>query len=278
MSTIWHDMGIRDGKFLGVEPYVFLRECASFFYELDIACRKVKNPSYDPGYTLAQRSYYGHAKHRTPLTWNNSDCKSRFCYKEAPYGVPLAQDVWESPGTEWPKEVLAPSLESVIKEAPVELPLVNYYYPIGCMHTGNLDWQKQLLKLIRAMRYCIIPLTISYQEDNGKWFDMISPSVNAAQFHWGLYRQIRIKIPEYWQGEESAAGETNSFKIGIYARNITPDYVDENNIPPVTGMFWTTDKEYIINVTEENSSSLSELRIYGAVDLSKHPDFRKYFQ
>jgi outer membrane protein insertion porin family len=72
---------------------------------------------------------------------------------------------------------------------------------------------------------------------------------------------VRFKIAEGVQ-----------YKIGIWAENHTPEYE-----VPVNGGLWKNEKEY----TFVNSAPIygtSEVRIYGAVDLKLHPDFREYFE
>ena len=267
MSTIWYDMGIRGEEFCGVNPCTFLNAGARFFFKLKHLARKSLLPGYTPDEKELNFSFSGVAKWKEYLDWGNSACRRKFLYSEVPLGVPLARDIWESSGTEWPKEVLAPSLESVLDESPVTLPQDPYWCPSGCMHTGNLDWQKQLLKLIRAMRYCIIPLEITYQRTDGTWYEWFGGSgcVNNANYKWKNVHQFVFKVPDLW----GSGGR--GYKIGVYARNLTPEYP-----VPVEGTFWKNTKEYRITVGE-NRYGASELRIYGAADLSCHPEFEEYF-
>lgn len=256
-------MGVRDGEFCGVDPGTFLNAAARFFLKLKHISRKSVLPGYKPDAKEEAFSFAGTARWKEYLDWDNEACQGKFLYKEAPMGVPLSQEIWESSGCTWTREVLAPPLASVLRETPVKKSNISK----GFLYSEHLAWQKQLLKLIGAMRYCIIPLSISYLNTDDKWYEWFGGTgcINSTSFRWWSMKKLKIKLPDLLNkgGIE--------FKIGVCARNLTPEYPS-----PVEGTFWKTDDEYTISIAPDAYGS-SELRIYGAADLSRHPEFKEYF-
>ena len=263
-QTVWYKMGIRGDEFHGVDPGLFLNTGARFFLKLKHMCRKSVLPGYTPDAREANFSFAGTARYLEHLDWDDPVCRKKFLYQEPPMGVPLSRENWEAAAPRWDEDVLKPSLESILKEAPVSRKEVTP----GFLHTGNLEWQKQLLKLIRAMNFCIVPLEIRYETSDGTWHEWFGNTgcVNVYYFRWDSFKRFHVKIPDMWLTPGV------QYKIGIWAENHTPEYE-----VPVNGGLWKNEKEY----TFVNSAPIygtSEVRIYGAVDLKLHPDFREYFE
>ena len=256
-------MGIRDGKFYGVEHFKFLDTADLFFREIKYLCKKVSSSDAE----LDKTSFFmGKLKTKLVLDFNEgiNNVGSRFRYEFPRTTVPLSDEVWESNGCNWGKEIISPKLEKVINETPVTL---GDSYKAN-LFESDLKFQKQLLKLIGAMRYCIIPLSISYQGSDDKWHEWYGGTgyINSTSFRWWSVKKLKIRVPDVWK-----TGGTEC-KIGVYAKNLTPEYP-----APVEGTFWKTDDEYTISIAPEAAGS-SELRIYGAADLINHSEIGKYFE
>lgn len=261
--SVWYDLGIRDGEFHGVDPTRFLNTAANFFIKLKHSCRKSIMPGYTANNKALSYSFAGLCRWHgsQQLDWSNPYCKDRFIYQRAPLGTPITPENLAADPI-WDNNVTSPSLESILKE-----PRITREYAAGVRFYDELEWQKQLMKLIQAMRYCIIPIDVHYMLHDGIWREWYHATgcVNN-NVYWSDKKRMHVRIPEYWDHEGLR------FKLGVWAKKAS-----EGEGVPVEGAFWVNAKEYTIVVPPELYTN-SLLRIYGVIDLSIHPDFREYFE
>ena len=260
-ESAWYAMGMRDGNFCGVNPATFLNTAYRFFLTLKTSCRKAVTPEYRPSDAEESFSFNGLAKSREYLDWEYYSTKERFSYDRAPLGAPFAPEKWEDPHPLWDAEVLERTRDDVLGEESFT------HGPHDTYTRGfifDLQFQKQLYKLIQKFRFSIIPLEVSYLGNDGKWHEWFGNTgcVNLTCY-WSSYKRWKVRIPEYFRKEQALC------KIGVYAKNQSPGYR-----VPIDGSFWNESYEYTTPAV--SSTGWSTLRIYGAIDLSTHPDFKKY--
>jgi hypothetical protein len=84
---------------------------------------------------------------------------------------------------------------------------------------------------------------------------------------WENENQYRITVPSYW------CADGIDYKIGIFAKTLSTGLKTA-----LEGCYWRKTKSFVTSLVPRNEAGLSEVRIYGAVDLATHPDFKHYFQ
>lgn len=262
-TSVWYDMGMRDSQFCGVNPCTFLNTAYRFFFELKTACRRSIVPGYSPSDSDKYFSITGKAIYQEYLAWNRGVGQNRFSYGNAPYGTPFPREKWDAPRPSWEDDTLSPKLADVLLEEPFSFP---NQYAGQYFSSKTLDFSKQLYSLIQKMRFCIIPIEC-FHRDAGylEWHEYWGNSgcVNNT-ISWRGKRRLKFQIPEYWRKEQTQC------KIGVCARNITPEFK-----VPIDGSFWKG-TEYTTPESADDVIGESEMRVYGVIDLSTHPDFRKY--
>ena len=105
------------------------------------------------------------------------------------------------------------------------------------------DWPRQRLKLIRLSRYMVVPL------DGAPYL--------SGYYQWDDGKTLTASFPAYWQ-------QATSRKIGV----------NGESGKPVSGQFWQADTW---SFTYTGDGTDQQLSVYGAVDLTTHPDFEQYF-
>lgn len=276
MKSIWYEMGIREGKFCGVEQTKFLNTLYRFYYDLQQKCRASLSPYnvLDGGWDF---DFSGRIK-CAPSIGEHSDWASRvdkMCAPPpVPYGTPITQEYWNSAGPEWKEKDFKTSVDNLLGQEKVNYPLYRddtglYFFPRGLRRVGELDWEKQQYRIVSVMRYCIVPLLIRNDTGGIKWS---AGYMHSERFEWsnhsGRDTQIIFEFPEYWKKA--------TVKVGVFAKNTSKD---QSLKVPVDGSFWANGKTPYIITTPDGTDydAQSELRIYGAVDLATHPDFMKFF-
>lgn len=269
MSNVWYEMGMRDGVFRGTVPAAFMNETYRFFLNLREACRKIVNPAYitpesEKNYTFNARDRFGH--------WRGFDYdtyRDKFTYQPVPLGSPIPEEVWNAEKPEWKKTAF--SEKELLNEEIIPHELT--YGGRGPYLNNTTQWEKQRYRLIQKMRYCIIPLQVAVRENYGNkdlWREYYGSTgcVDSAFFNWETYLQLRITVPDYWTKEGTC------YKIGLFAENKDP-YTKA----PISGCRWEERRELTTSKAPADAPYLgrSVLRIYGAADLSTHPDYSKYF-
>lgn len=261
-TSVWYDMGMRDGKFCGVNPCTFLNTAYRFFFELKTACRRSIAPGYSPSDSDKYFSFTGKAIYEEYLAWNRGVGQDRLSYGNAPYGTPFPREKWDAPRPSWEDDTLSPKLADVLQEEPFSFP---NQYAGQFFSSKTLDFSKQLYSLIQKMRFCIIPIECFYRDPGSlKWHKWSNYGYLNRTVSWGGKRRLKFQIPEYWRKEQTQC------KIGVCARNITPEFK-----VPIDGSFWEG-TEYTTPESADDVYGESEMRVYGVIDLSTHPDFRKY--
>lgn len=266
MSSIWHEMGIRDGKFCGVEQTKFLNTLYRFNYELQQELRKSLNEE-----SWGLRSYYDKSFNGRPK-WN----PGKYTYHEsnfeefveemttiprAPFGTPITQEYWNSAEPKWEEKTLLPTLKDLLGEEKITYPARTTGTYGGIKRVGDIAWEKQQYRLVQAMRYRIVPLLFQGLSAEAAHYGY----ADFKHYGWGI-SNIKIEVPEKWRQADC--------KIGIFAK-----VVNDGREAPIDGCFWVSGKTpYVKEITQKPFQTASELRIYGAVDLATHPDYQKFFE
>ena len=142
-------------------------------------------------------------------------------------------------------------------------------------------WPVQRYKVIQQLRYITVPLDIRVEVQNWGtsewyWVDWYSEAGNSQYgcinktvypyFDWIFLRKIEAKFADYWTQGNTVC------KIGVFGEKPYDGYSIQ-----IDGCFWVNDKEYSCTRSSGVENPEQKLRIYGAVDLSTHPDFAQYF-
>jgi hypothetical protein len=174
----------------------------------------------------------------------------------------LPKEVWDDPHPQWEEKTLHPELADILQEEPFSPELTER----NCTVYRGLEIPTQIYTLIQKMRYCIIPLECFFSNQWQDWTEWFynTGCINQPQYYWNYNRRLKVIIPEYWRKENT------QYKIGVYAKNTTP-----GDAVPVNGSFWKNAAEYTTPGIA-STNGISDVRIYGAIDLSTHPDFKKY--
>lgn len=268
--SIWYEMGMRDGVFRGTVPAAFMNAAYRFFLTLRDQCRMNVYDSYRP--SASETAFVFNARDKFG-NWRGFDYRmfrDKFTFQAPPLGSPIPEELWTTGRPEWTK--ISFSEEELLGEEIIP-------HPYNADNTGraigrlsmSMQWETQRYKLIQKMRWCIIPLKVSvrYSHYNDWWREWYG---NRAcidyNFPWEIYPQIKVSFSDYWTQEDTV------YKIGIYAKKLHPDYRT-----PIEGCYWVKDKTFTTPPwpPDQRWFGESSLRIYGAVDLSTHPDYQHYF-
>lgn len=261
MKSVWYEMGLREGKFRGVEQTKFLNTVYSFYHTLQSRCRQTADEGWELPFYY-DLSFTGRPK------WNPGKNGSSFetlvedmCrFPAVPFGTPVKEAFWKQDAPAWDETVLAPQMQSFIGEEVLPYPGRNRVSYGAWRRKGEFAWEKQQYKIIQQMRYCIVPLLTS-----GFGADAAHRGfVDHEDWKWGS-EDIEIKLHEYWQAGES--------RIGIYAKEKI-----SGDPPPIEGCFWVPgETAYRVKSSGDVYRTVSTVRICGMTDLARHPDFEKYF-
>jgi hypothetical protein len=276
MKSVWHEMGMREDQFKGVIPEKFLEKCFAFFSSLRNQCRKDLDPYYTPPSWERYMNFYGKDKFLGTRTYSSdayNDYWSYFTYfsssprngNKVPVGSPVPEELWQSDQPRWEKTDF--SEKELLQEEISPHPLNNNRSGGG--FAASLNWHRQRYRLIQKMRYCIVPLQISYQEYYSRnWYNMSGGFVDSSSFSWDHIYKLRMQFPEYW----CLAG--TSLKIGVYAEKVYGTRL------PLSGSFMHRGSSFTTDPPPVGKSwqGSSLLRVYGMADLSTHPDFSHYFE
>ena len=263
-------MGMRDGVFRGTVPAAFMNAAYRFFLTLRDQCRMDVYDSYRP--SASETAFVFNARDKFG-NWRGFDYRmfrDKFTFQAPPLGSPIPEELWTTDRPEWTK--ISFSEEELLGEEIIPHPYNadNTGRAIGRRAT-SMQWELQRYRLIRKMRWCIIPLKVSvrYSHYNDWWREWYgNTGCMHYNFPWEIYPQLTVSVPDYWTREDTV------YKIGIYAENIQP-YTRS----PLSGCRWISQKEFTTAQAPSDARWLGEthLRIYGAVDLSTPPDFQHFF-
>ena len=267
-ESIWYKMGMREGVFRGTNPATFLNEAYRFFLNLKDQCyRDAYNswvtPESEKNYTFNARDKFGVWRGITDAIYQN-----RFTFQTAPLGSPIPEELWTTDTPQWVKSSFTE--QEILNEEiiPHEL-TISHGAPYRSM---SMQWEKQRYRLIQKMRYCLIPLKIltTTGYDLSSWYEWYGNTgcIDKPSFSWESHPRIKVTVPDFWTKEGT------QYKIGIFAKSS-----DNYTRSPLNGCRWFTQKELTTTAAPSGSpwTGSSTLRIYGAVDLSTHPDYSKYF-
>lgn len=252
-------MGIREGKFCGVEQTKFLNTLYRFHYDLHQKCRSsLGSDNVLPSYYDV--TFTGRAKWNQGGLYNFESYVDALCaIHRVPFGTLITQEYWNSAEPKWEAKTIEPDIKDLLGEEKVTYPAFSSGIYVGIKRVGDIAWEKQQYKLAKEMRYCIVPLILEGlgAEANRQGF------ANWVNWTWDVV-PVKIQIPEYWKKADC--------KIGIYAKVI------DGMHPTINGCFWVSGKTaYVKEPVADARITRSEVRIYGAVDLATHPDFKKFF-
>lgn len=270
MNSVWYEMGMRSGLFKGTNPATFMNCAYRFFLDLRYQCRK----SWDPSIVLPdyETKFVFNARDKNWRDFTNNFYRRYFTYREVPMGTPIPEEVWNSDKPTWEKTSFTE--EEILGEKPIIHPLEDLSKPGGGKGQFSMtcDWESQRYRLIQKMRYCLVPIKIMvfealYDKTWKNWYGNTG-FLDRDGFGWEGYSRVRASFFDYW-----TQGNT-VFKIGIFAENKTPGLK-----VPFNGGRWISQKEFTSAKAPDDDPwlGISTLRIYGAVDLSTHPDYEKFF-
>ena len=271
-ESTWYRMGMREGVFRGTTPAVFMNELYKFFLNLRDQCRRDVYSTYVTPESEKNFNFTGRDKFGRWQGLGYDFYRSKFTYQPVPLGSPIPEELWTTENPEWKKTSF--SEKELLNEeiVPHELTIS---YNGGPYKSMSMQWEKQRYRVVQKMRYCIIPLKIltrdTWWDPSGeRWYEWYGNTgcVDQGSFSWESYRQLKVSVPDFWTKEGT------QYKIGVFAENNEP-YTQA----PVSGCRWFTQKELTTSQAPAGSKwrGSSTLRIYGAVDLSTHPDYSKYF-
>ena len=271
--SVWSDMGVIDGKMRGVNPCRFLNAAYRFFQDLKYEMRhSVKTDHHasewhDFSFDRLLR-YEMHGRSDLPShIWLNFSTKSNDGYA---FNTPITEEQWNSEAPDW-NTVFSMSEKDLLGEEPISYPALSALF--GGAYISDIPWLEQRCKLIQKVRFVTVPLKIRvlntpYSTSEGEWIDWgyNKGCIDWEDFQWFYYRQIEADIPEYWCKEGTVC------KIGVNSEYLTPYYTS----PPFDGDFWVSGPHFKSGKTDYKER-YSKIKLYGAVDLATHPDFKKYF-
>ena len=283
--SVWSDMGLTGGRMNGVNPCVFLNNAYSFFYDLRKNIWPDDSSRWIPQWDFSLRRKAGEREPRNWIDWEFLGgylSFNRYQGTYSPFFVPVRKVYWDTLFSR--DDIFNETEESLLGETIVPCP-----YSATIMRTAIMDpaWPTQRYKIIQQMRYLTVPLEIRvkiydiYSGGQIYWTDWYSESFwqrgysDTDEFKWcgkdhgGRYLQLEAKFPEYWRKGDTVC--KISYEGGWYYPEVTLPP------PPINGRGWYDGRDYL---TEEYTGQYSErgvVRLYGAVDLSTHPDYAEYF-
>ena len=278
--SVWSDMGVGDGRMNGVEPGAFLNAAYAFFGEVRKHVWPDRTSAWLPDWGFSLRRKAGERERRNWNDWVLLGRYLSFPAETEALGRPIPETFWNSlPG--W-NGIFAQTEETLLGGETVPCP-----YGSSPMRAEIMDpaWPLQRYGIIRKMRYMTVPLNIRtkvYDPYTGSvyWTDHYSESyqygyLNTGGFYWnglddgGRYICIEAQLPEYW-----AQGST------VCRIAFEGGWADPGSTyppPPVDGCGWHDGDRYFSGEYTGQFSSRGVLRLFGAADLSTHPDFARYF-
>ena len=261
MSSVWYDIGIRNGEMFGVNPCTFLTTAYGFWRLLKSKLRPLVYipPEYDFS-MISKWPLQGDIA--TQIFWAN--------HLEgylAPYDT-VSFSMWPVKSAFWSGSPDFSGIFAVDTESDlIGETIVPYPYSTYVSDLMDPRWPLQRYAVIQHMRYILVPLDIrlkmfSSSEYGGWWKD--ADHIDESRFSWGVGNnscdKIEIAFPEYWQQGDTAC------KIGI----------NGESGKPISGDFWFSGRSYSYTFSGPDDAEQS-LKIFGAVDLATHPDFTQYF-
>lgn len=271
--SIWSKMGLRDGKFIAVNPLAFMDGLWEFFLKLRIAQRtdNVLPPSWEwqKNFSFAWRVKSRVADAKTPYGL------LKFSYTDLDYfiGTFISPECWCAT-PEWDMSQFWRTEEDVLQEEIVLHPLLHLDMFNKATLAEDMKWQHQRYALIQRLRFMIIPMAclgkqgdawVEISRDGYFYWPCLEDEFNCYPFHGHVIRGIKLVVPDYW------AQEGVSYKIGIV---INPS--GHGHYIPLSGAFWHHAKEFVCE-TKDNWDGYAEFSAFAVVDLSTHPDFAKFY-
>lgn len=282
--SVWSDMGVIGAEMRGVDPCTFLNTAYGFFKELRQQIRPEWDSFHLPDWDFARHRKAGDRGMRGGVYWPALERDLSFpsgYYGQL--GLPIPESYWNSV-PRW-SEILTCDEARLIGEDILQSP-----YGYGA-RPAVMDpaWPVQRYKVIQKMRYITVPLNIrtkewNWQYNRVEWVDYRDPSgsdifahsINRDDFDWtapgrgGQYIQIEAQISEYWARENVVC------KIG-YEGGWRYSGLDREQPPPINGSAWVGGDRFLSGEYTGSASWPGIVRLFGAVDLSTHPDFERYF-
>ena len=270
MNSVWYDMGIRDGRFTGVRPSSFLNAAYRFFFDLYMRSRQSLEPEWKPLNFEKKNAFRFNGLRKWDLDGTErSLLLSGFSFQSVPFGSPLTQEYWGSDTPDWSYDTLYPAESALIGEEIVSHPIQQMDFKKCLRRSGEFLWERQRYKLIEKMRFCTIPLKVQRRSkgDSG-WTEFPQKHHINQNLSWENENQYKITVPSYW------CAEGIGYKIGIFAKTLSAPGLKT----AVEGCYWLPASSFVTPRITGTEAGFSEVRIYGAVDLATHPDFKHYFQ
>ena len=288
--SVWTDMGVVRGRMNGVNPCTFLNTAYGFFQQTREKTRYEKEHSTDWDFLLRRK-----AGEADSLDWRKwREAGERLTFPAAPeewggLARPIPESYWNSV-PRW-SSILSLNEEALLGEDIIPWPYASQSRPA----IMDPAWPRQRYKVIQQMRYMTVPLHIRTKEKKyiptypyytfawGDYSPQISNPyfINTRYFGWcgkelgGDYRQVEARIPEYWTQRNTVC------KIGLEGGwsdvGEAPVAPPGAPPPPINGCYWHNSSTYLSGEYTEEGSYWGTVRLFGAVDLSTHPDFAQFF-
>ena len=255
--SVWSEIGIIDGgTFFGVLPGAFLQTAWGFLSE-------IKNRLWPWMYQMSAHDFSGWQKSWPIPDWQYDYFERSFRVIDSyvTFGAPVSPAVL-SGSPDW-NAVFTATEGGLLGQTVIPFPY--YMRKISVMAPG---WYKQRYALYQLFRYTVVPLDITLRHYyNNTRTDVETDHVASSYFVWGTeeshggsdwYDKIDVSFPAYWS-------QATTCKIGI-----------EGEAGKPLGISWVDGKTWSYQYTGAEPTSQT-LTIYGAVDLTTHPDFSQYF-
>ena len=276
-------MGLVNARMYAVDPCTFMNTAYGFFHDLRLALWPVDDTTWQslhlPDYDFALHRRCGDIG-ISGAAWPDLDSALSFPNEEDRLGWPVPENYWNSI-PKW-SEIFTCNEETLIGEEILHSP----YYEYGARPGLNDPaWPIQRYKVMQKMRYITIPLNIRVKDyelwsDTATWHEWVIPnriynhSINSTNFNWGArgyyngYLQIEAEVPEYWTRGNAVC------KIGYEGGWHGGGYEAQ---PPISGCVWNSGNRFLSSEYTGSISPMATVRLFGAIDLSTHPDFAEYF-
>ena len=274
-SSVWYEMGIRKGKFRGVVPVHFLDKACRFFSSLREECRKSLSPEYAAGEkesTFSNKDKSGAWQVNSGNLWRLFSYEGNISGKPVPpLGTPVPEELWSGDPPDWSKNFF--SEEEILGEKVIPHPLDNNRGGGRFLRTP-IGWEQQRYWLIQKMRFCIVPLKITWCSSfDNVWYEHSGGYagergfINSDAFNWEGRKYLRLTFPDFFLQGACCC------KIALAAEKISGKKV------PIEGKRWITGFPFTTAAPpgDESWDGISKLRVYGIADLSTHPGFASYF-
>lgn len=278
--SVWSDMGLSGGRMNGVDPCTFLNAAYGFFAEVRKHIRPDTESEQLRDFDFSLRRKAGEHELNTRSDWELLGKSLSFPVENKVLGRPIPEIYWNTVPDR--SGIFTQTEETLLGGETVPCP---YAAPLMRREIMDPAWPLQRYGLIQKMRYMTVPLNIrSKVRDSGTgavfWVDHYSESwqygyLDTENFYWngrlntGRYILLEAEIPEYWRWGNTVCKIAFEGDRAEHYNGCPP--------PPVVGRGWHDGGRYLAGDYAGEYPFSGVVRLFGAADLSTHPDFARYF-